>query len=433
MAYTNLHQHSKYSVLDGLGEVEDIVKKYKELGMKGVCITDHGMAACWYELYDSCKKHGMKPIFGNEIYFTPNGLSVKEKVEGWKAYYHLILIAQNDVGFKNLMKLTSISWIDGKYYRPRIDYSALKKYNEGIIVLQACLGGLLAQLVMENRLEEAEDHLIKFKQILGDRYYLECQYTGIKEQELVNQKFKELAKKHNVHYVITADSHYINKNQSDYHAALVSINTGGKFKKPVAEGTDQDETGLYYTPRQYYIKSQEELEEYFNSEEDQLSFALSNEIADRCNVNFNAFGDYLPKVAPTNEEERDILESKCIEALNKLHGLSGSHDNEEWFKYKERLDFEIGVIYRMGYCGYFLIVADYINWANENNVVTGPGRGSAAGALVAYLMGITKVDPIKYHLLFERFLNRGRAKLPLIEFKEFPIADWQKLKKESPF
>lgn len=427
MEYTNLHQHSKYSVLDGLGDIEGIVKRAKELNFRGVCISDHGNAMCWYELQKTCKEHGMKPIFANEMYFTPNGISVKEKIEGWKPAYHLLLIAMNDIGFKNLMKLTSISWLEGKYYKPRIGYSELKQYGEGIIVTQACLGGLIAQLVMENRLEEAEDHLLRFKKILGDRYYLECQYTGIKEQELVNKQFKEWSKKHDIKYVITADSHYINKTDSDYHAALVAINVGGKFKKADTD-TDQDETGLYYQKEQYYIKSADELaSSHFSSEDDKLAFVLTNDIADRCNVTFKIEGDYLPRFAPTNEEERDILLNKCLHSI----ALKKVQDTKEYQKYLDRLNHEIDVIYKMGYCGYFLVVADYIDWANNQGILTGPGRGSAAGSLVAYLTGITKIDPIKYHLLFERFLSRGRSKLPLVEFEEYPINKWLEVNNKS--
>jgi DNA polymerase-3 subunit alpha len=432
--YTNLHMHSKYSVLDGLGEVENIVIKCKELGFEGVCISDHGNAFCWYELQETCKKHGMKPIFANEMYFTPNGISVKEKLEGWKPAYHLLLIAQNDIGFKNLMKLTSISWIQGKYYKPRIGYSELKQYGEGIIVLHACIGGLIAQLVLEKRLEEAEDHLLKFKKILGDRYYLECQYTGIKEQETVNKQFKEWAKKHSIPYVITADSHYVDKEDSDYHAALVAINIGGKFKKvesltdKTKEESDTDNSGLFYTPNQYYIKSWKDLSEYFSSEDDQKAFALTNEIAKKCNVTFKTSGNYLPRFAPTNEDERDILEKICKDNLEKLEDVNKQ-------EYLERLNFELNIIYKMGYCGYFLVVADYIKWANDQGILVGPGRGSAAGALVAYLTSITRVDPIKYGLLFERFLSRGRAKVPLIEFEELPISEWEKLNNtnKTPF
>lgn len=425
MSYTNLHQHSKYSVLDGLGEIENIVKRAKELGFKGVCVSDHGNAFCWYELADVCKKHGMKPIFANEMYFTPNGISVKEKIENWKPAYHLLVIAMNDVGFKNLMKLTSISWLDGKYYKPRIGYSELKEYGEGLIVLQACLGGLVAQLVLENRLEEAEDHLLKFKKILGDRYYLECQYTGLKEQELVNTVFKEFSKKHGIPYVITADSHYVSRDDSDYHAALVAINVGGKFKKASSEN-DQDETGLYYTPKQYYIKSFDDLRSYFSSDEDLVAFNRTNEIAERCNVNFKTSGSFLPRFAPTNEEERDMLLKLCLDRAS----IIGAPYTEQ---YKDRLEYELGIIYRMGYCGYFLIVADYIQWAESQGIMTGPGRGSAAGSLVAYLTGITKIDPIKYGLLFERFLNRGRATVPQIEFPEYPIEQWKKDKDKAPF
>lgn len=427
LSYTNLHQHSKYSILDGLGEIKDIVKRCKDLGMEAVAVTDHGNTLCWYELYTECKKQGIKPIFANEMYFTPNGVSVKEKVEGWKPAYHLIVIAQNQIGLNNLMKLTSLSWLEGKYYKPRVDYAMLKKYGEGLVIAQACLGGLIAQLVMEKRLEEAEDHLLKFKKLFGDRYYLECQYTGIKEQELVNEQFKEWSLKFDIPYIITADSHYINKTDSDYHGALVAINVGGKFKTD--KESDQDESGLYYTKEQYYIKSADDLAAYFSSDRDKEALARTDAIARSCNVDFKFTGDYLPKIYPTKEKERDVLYQKCLDNIMICNlDYDGGPRTAE---YMERLKFEIDIVYKMGYCGYFLIVADYVEWAKKNGIITGPGRGSAAGSLISYLTGITKVDPLKYGLLFERFLSRGRAKLPKIEFDEYKISDWQAEKKSK--
>lgn len=435
MSYTNLHQHSKFSALDGLGEVDSIVLKAKELGFKGVCISDHGFAGCWYDLYKSCKEHKMKPIFANEMYFTPNGISVKEKIQGWKPAYHLLVIAQNDIGFKNLMKLTSISYIEGKYYKPRIGYPELYKYGEGLIVLQACLGGLIAQLVLENRLEEAEDHLLRFKKILGDRYFLECQYTGIPEQLIVNKQFKEWSRKHNIEYVITADSHYVEKDDSQYHAALIAINIGGKIKKPISltdstkEDADTDNSGLFYTPNEYYIKPYSILSNHFNDSDDLAAFACTNRIADICNVNFVESGDYLPKFLETKEEEFEQLSKTCHEKLKSL--VKFKVDQTSYEEYRKRLDYELDIINKMGYCGYFLIVADYIKWANDNGIITGPGRGSAAGSIVTYLMDITRIDPIEYGLIFSRFLNAGRSKLPQVEFEEYTLAQWQEEKKNT--
>lgn len=426
--YTGLHQHSIYSVLDGFGQVEDIVTRCKDLGMEGVCITDHGNAFCWYDLWEACEKHDMKPIFANEMYIAPDSALVKEKIEGYKPAYHLILIAMNDVGFQNLMKLTSWSWLQGKYYKPRVDFARLRQWNEGLIVLSACIGGLPQQLFLDGKEEEAEDIILKFKGIFGDRYYLEMQYTGLEEQEQVNNFFKKMHNKHGIELVITSDAHYVDINDSDYHAALVSINTGGigsikKQKDRKLSGdddTDQDESGLYYTAKEYYIKPFEVLSDHFNDELDMKAFAVTNEIAKRCNVNFKTGDVFLPKLKDIDDED-ESLRLRCFAALDKYCQQYEINDAD----YKSRLHHELDVIKKMGFSGYFLVVSEYVQWAKDNDIMVGAGRGSAAGSLVSFLMNITSIDPLKYDLLFERFLNRGRAKLPLIEFEEYPISKWR--------
>lgn len=427
--YTGLHQHSIYSPLDGYGKVEDIVVRCKEQGQKGVCITDHGNAFCWYDLWEACKKHDMKPIFANEMYIAPQSALIKEKIEGYKPAYHLIVIAMNDVGFKNLMRLTSWSWLKGKYYKPRVDFARLREFNEGLIVLQACIGGLVAQLFLDNKVEEAEDTILKFKNIFGDRYYLEMQYSGLDEQKRVNKFFKEMSDKHDVDLVITSDAHYVNVEDSKYHTALVSINTGGvgsmkKIEKSLADtdDVDQDESGLYYTPNEYYIKTYDDLNAHFNDEKDLKAFDITNEIADRCNVEFPIGNTYIPKMKDVKDEAAVLLETCTAELEEYLKKIT---DDVLIKEYKERLRYEFDIIDKMEFPGYFLVVAEYIQWARDNDIMVGDARGSAAGSLIAFLMKITTVDPIKYNLLFERFLSRGRAKLPLIEFKEYPINKWR--------
>lgn len=449
--YTGIHQHSIYSVLDGYGKIDPIVAKCKELGMRGVCITDHGNMFGAYELNKACKKAGMKPIFANETYMAYDSALVKERIEGQKPAYHLILIAMNDVGYKNLMKLTSWSWTEGKYYKPRVDMTRLAQWNEGIICTSACLGGLPSQLFMEGHLEEAEDKIKEFKKIFGDRYYLELTHTGQKidgvyTQTETNKFLVSMAEKHGIATIITSDSHYVDRTESEYHATLVDINTGGLYRKK--KTTDvQDETGdgLFYEKEQYYIKSYDDLMDHYihyHGEEwrdiIERSLEETNILADRCNVDFKEGMKIIPQIV--DDPDTVLLEESRAYLLEYLSGIgitqsSGKiHEgrpaydvlSEDRFKeYWDRLDHELEVIRKMGFSDYFHVVAEYTQWAKDNGIMVGGGRGSAAGSLVAYCMRITSVDPIEYGLLFERFLNRGRAKRPMVSFKEYTYEEYE--------
>jgi len=431
--YTGLHQHSVYSVLDGFAKVEDMVVRAKELGMHGVCISDHGTMAACYELNKQCKKHDIKPIFANEMYVAPGSNLVKERLEGFKPSYHLIVIAKNNEGYKNLMRLTSDSWINGKYYKPRTSIPKLSEHREGIIILAACIGGFPQQLFLEGREEEAEDHLLEMQSIFGEDYYLEVQYSGLREQELVNDFFLAMSNKHGFKTIITADSHYVNKEDSQYHNALVNIHIGGKIKKKadehslVGEEEDQDDSGMYYTPHEYYIKSCDDFIDSGKFTNFLEGFGFSNAIADECNVEFVTGQKYIPAVPGVDDEDNELAKI-CEKGLGDFFDRQGRENfsDKKMKEYWDRLYYELGIIKKMEFSRYFLVVSEYVQWSKDNGIMVGGGRGSGAGSLVAYTSRITDVDPIRYGLLFERFLSRGRAKRPLVEFEDYTYEEYLK-------
>lgn len=294
-----------------------------------------------------------------------------------------------------------------KYYKPRTSLSKLAEYHEGIIVLSACIGGMSQQLYLEGREEEAEDHIVSMKQIFGSDYYLEVQYSGLKEQELVNDFYFIMSKKHNVQIVVTSDSHYVEKEDSKYHNALVTINTGGRLKKKdtdagslIDESVDTDESGMYYTPEEYFMKSYEDLEKTKQFVDCMDAFAVTNDIADQCNVEFVMDQKYIPLVEGVDDEDL-ALSNLCHEGLDRLF-LEKNFSTDLKQEYSERLEYELGIIKKMEFSRYFLVVAEYVQWSKQNGIMVGGGRGSAAGSLVAYASYITDVDPIRYGLLFER-------------------------------
>ncbi len=429
--YTGLHQHSVYSVLDGFAKIDKMVQRCKSLGFEGVAMTDHGNCFGWYDLKKACAKHDIKPIYGNEMYIAPESALVKEKVEGYKPAYHIIVLAMNDKGLDNLRKLTSWSWLEGKYYKPRCDWARLAEFNEGLIITSACLGGLPSQLFLEGKLEEAEDSIKKFKSIFGDRFYLELTHTGMEEQTRANNFLVRMAEKHSVELVITSDSHYVEKDEWDYHAALVSINTGGSKKKVKTDSDskeDIDETGdgLFYQKEQYFIKDYEDLKKIYVEQhgEDfvptfEKAMANTNDIAKRCNADFDEGMKIIPSIV--DDPNKQLL-VECTEFLKEyLEKLNIEEGSDKWLEYFDRLDTEYQVISKADFSDYFHVVAEYTQWAKDNGIMVGSGRGSAAGCLIAFCMRITGIDPIKYDLLFERFLNRGRSKRPVIEFNEYPM------------
>lgn len=432
--YTSLHTHSVYSVLDGFAKVEEIVLRAKKLGFKGVLISDHGTMASAFELNKQCKKHDMKPIFSNEMYIAPGSNTVKERLDGFRPYYHLIVIAKNNTGYKNLMRLTSDSWINGRYYKPRTSISKLAEHKEGLIVLSACIGGKSQQLYLEGRIEEAEDDILEMKNIFGEDFYLEVQYSGLEEQERVNDFYDEMSKKHDIKVIITPDSHYVEKEDSQYHQALVSINTGGKIKKKVDETlenttADQDESGMYYTAGEYFMKSCDDFIATGKFDRFTNGFGFSNDIAEQCNVDFVMGQIYIPYVDGVTDDDAE-LKRICNIRLDK-HLLDGKFNEENCVIYRDRLVYELGIIQKMEFSRYFLVVAEYVQWAKDNGIMVGGGRGSGAGSLVAYTSNITNVDPIRYGLLFERFLSRGRSKFPLIECPDYTVDQYERDKERQ--
>ncbi len=401
MDFVHLHMHTEYSLLDGANKLDDLVNKVDELGMKAVAITDHGNMFGVVDLYKKCKAKGIKLVIGCEMYVAPRSrLDKQGKID--TEPNHLILLAMNDIGYKNLIKLVSISYVEGFYYKPRIDMEVLKEYSEGIICLSACLAGEIPKRILEGDIEGAKTVAKEFLSIFGkERFYLEIQDNGIREQVLVNQNIVSIAKQLNINIVATNDCHYLTKDDYDFHEVLLCIQT----KKII---TDPDR--MSFPTNEFYIKSPEEMTSSFKNFPEAISNTVK--IADMCNVEFEFGKIILPEFkieeSITNLEYFTRL---CNEGIEKRYNIE-DYDNEYLNKVKERLDYEISVIDKMGYVDYFLIVQDFINYAKKNNIPVGPGRGSGAGSIAAYLTGITDIDPLKFNLIFERFLNPERISMP---------------------
>ena len=396
LGFVHLHIHSEYSLLDGANRIKDLPVRAKELGMNAIAITDHGVMFGAIDFYKACKANGVKPIIGCEVYVAPRGRKDKEpKID--EKYNHLILLAKNNEGYKNLAKLVSLGFIEGFYYKPRIDKEILEKYHEGIICLSACLAGEVNQAILNNNIEEAKKVALWFKNLFGEDYYLEVQNNGIKEQVLVNQKLVELSKELNMPLVATNDAHYLKKEDAYNHEVLLCIQTGKKM-------TDEDR--MRFDTDELYVKSPQEMIEYFKN----IPEAIENtvKIAEKCNVEFEFGHTILPNydVPEQYSTHYDYLESLTQAGLAKRYGQNITKEIQD------RAQYELSVIKKMGYVDYFLIVWDYINYAKTHNIPVGPGRGSGAGSIVAYSIGITDIDPIKYNLIFERFLNPERISMP---------------------
>lgn len=396
--FVHLHNHTEFSLLDGASRVEDLVKRAKEFGMPAVAITDHGSMYGIIDFYKQAKKHGIKPVIGCEVYIAPRLRTERNTVEG-EAYYHLLLLAENEQGYRNLVELVSRAYTEGFYYKPRIDKELLRQYHDGIICLSACLAGEIPQLLMKGDAAGAEALALEYQAIFGpDNFFLELQDHGIPEQREVNDKLIEIAHRNNIRLVATNDLHYIDKADADCHDVLLCIQTG----KTV------DDTGrMRFPTNEFYLKSAEEMASLFGH----VPEAIENTclIAERCNVSFDFDKLHLPEFPmPADMTADEYLKILCDERLPKRY----SPITDEC---RERLEFELEVIKKMGYSSYFLIVWDFVNFARTNNIPVGPGRGSAAGSIVSYLLGITNIDPLKYGLLFERFLNPERISMPDID------------------
>ncbi len=407
--FVHLHLHSQYSILDGAIKVKDLVDKAVEYGMPAVAVTDHGNMFASYELYKTCKEKGIKPIIGQEFYIAKGSRFDKSKgKEGEKGSYHLILLAKNDTGLKNLMKLSSIGFIEGFYYKPRIDKEVLEKYSEGLIALSACIQGEIPLLYLMGKEKEAEEAAKWYKELFGDDFYLEIQYHGIKEQEKANRFLIELSRKLDIDLVATNDAHYLNREDWEAHDVLLCLQTGKKLA---------DEKRMRFPSKEFYFKNAQEMMEVF-SEVPQAIFntlKIAEKIEDRLET-FENRGYLLPKYeVPEGYTYESYLRKLAEEGLERRFKEQGIIDGEKKQKYYERLNHELKIISDMGFPGYFLIVWDFINWAKRNGIPVGPGRGSAAGSLVAYAIGITDIDPLRFNLLFERFLNPERVTMPDID------------------
>ena len=397
--FTHLHVHTEYSLLDGSNKINEYVSRVKELGMKSAAITDHGVMFGCIDFYKAAKAAGIKPILGCEVYVAPGSRFDKEKGKEEDRYYHLVLLAETQEGYQNLIKIVSYGFVDGFYYKPRVDMELLEQYHEGIIALSACLAGEVARNLARGFYEEGKEAALRYEKIFGKgNFFLELQDHGIPEQRQVNHELIRMSRETGIELVATNDVHYTYSSDAEAHDILLCVQTGKSLK---------DENRMRYEGGQYYVKSEEEMRRLFPYAPEAIE--NTGKIAERCNVEIEFGVTKLPKFdVPDGYTAWEYLNKLCFEGLDKRYT-----DNKE--ELKKRLNYELGVIKDMGYVDYFLIVWDFIRYAREQGIMVGPGRGSAAGSLVSYTLGITKLDPIKYDLLFERFLNPERVSMPDID------------------
>ena len=397
--FCHLHTHTEFSLLDGASRIKELVAATKELGMDSLAITDHGAMFGVIDFYKECRKQGIKPIIGCEVYLAPGDRHDRQEIGGVK-YYHLILLAENQTGYKNLVKLVSLANIEGMYYKPRIDKELLRQYHEGIICLSACIAGEIPRSLIQDNKERADALVQEYLSIFGrENFFLEIQNHGLPEERKANAGLVELAHKYGIGLAATNDCHYVRREDSEFHDVLLCIQMGKTMDDPDRMRFNSDD---------YYLKSPTEMAALFPEYPDAL--ANTAKIAERCQVDFT-FGNiqlpYYPIPAPYSDDA-EYLRALCEEALPARY-------SEVTDTVRKRLDYELDIIHRMGYDSYFLIVWDFIRHSREVGISVGPGRGSAAGSIVAYLLGITNLDPLKYDLLFERFLNPDRVTMPDID------------------
>ena len=399
MNFAHLHVHTEYSLLDGSNKIKEYVERVKELGMNSAAITDHGVMYGVIDFYRAARAAGIKPILGCEVYVAPNSRFDREISGGEDRYYHQVLLAENNTGYANLMKIVSKGFVEGYYYKPRVDKQVLREYSEGIIALSACLAGEVQRYLTKGLYEEAKKAALEYRDIFGEgNYFLELQDHGIPEQSLVNQRLLQMSEELGIELVVTNDVHYTYAEDAKPHDILLCIQTGKKLS---------DENRMRYEGGQYYVKSPEEMARLFPY----ALQALDNtqRIADRCNVEIEFGVTKLPKYeVPDGMTSWEYLNKLCFEGLEKRYGNPTQ-------ALKDRLTYELNTIHNMGYVDYFLIVWDFINYAKTHGIAVGPGRGSAAGSIVSYCLEITNIDPIRYQLLFERFLNPERVTMPDID------------------
>ena len=399
MNFAHLHVHTEYSLLDGSNKIKEYVARVKELGMASAAITDHGVMFGVIDFYREARAAGINPILGCEVYVAPNSRFDKELGGGEDRYYHLVLLAENNTGYSNLMKIVSKGFVEGFYYKPRVDMEVLEQYHEGIIALSACLAGEVQRFIARGLYEEGKKAALRYEAVFGKgNYFLELQDHGIPEQKTVNQQLLRMSKELGIELVATNDVHYTYASDESSHDILLCIQTGKKLA---------DEDRMRYSGGQYFVKSPAEMEALFPYAREALENTAK--IAKRCHVEIEFGVTKLPKYdVPSGYTSWEYLNQLCFEGLAACYG-------EVTADLKERLEFELKTIKAMGYVDYFLIVWDFIKYARDHDIIVGPGRGSAAGSIVSYTLGITQLDPLKYNLLFERFLNPERVSMPDID------------------
>lgn len=399
MAFTHLHVHTEYSLLDGSSKIKELIDRAKELNMDSIAITDHGVMYGVIDFYKAAIEANINPIIGCEVYVAPNSRFDRELGVGEDKYNHLVLLAENNKGYSNLMKIVSKGFVEGFYYKPRIDYEVLEKYHEGIIALSACLAGTVATHIRRGFYEEAKKSALRLEEIFGKgNFFLELQDHGIPEQKTVNQGLLRMSQETGIPLVATNDVHYTLDTDEKPHDILLCIQTQKKVN---------DEHRMRYEGGQYYLKSPEEMSQLFPYAQEALE--NTHKIAKRCHVEI-VFGEYkLPTYdVPDGYTAKEYLNKICLEGLKRRYP-------DSYQQQLERMQYELNIIQTMGFVDYFLIVWDFIKYAKDNQIMVGPGRGSGAGSIVAYVLEITDIDPIKYKLLFERFLNPERITMPDID------------------
>ena len=399
MAFTHLHVHTEYSLLDGSSKIEELVHRAKELGMDSMAITDHGVMYGVIDFYRAARKEGINPIIGCEVYVANGSRFNKEAGQGEDRYYHLVLLAENNTGYANLVKIVSKGFVEGFYYKPRVDYEVLREYHEGIIALSACLAGEVQRYLARGFYEEGKKAALRYQEIFGrDNFFLEIQDHGIPDQKTVNAAQLRLSKELGIDLVATNDIHYIYAQDAEPHDILLCLQTGKKLS---------DENRMRYEGGQYYCKSEEEMREVFPYAPEAIE--NTHKIAERCHVEIEFGVTKLPKFdVPEGFTSWEYLNRMCEEGFEKRYPQDDG-------TLRERMNYELDVIHTMGYVDYFLIVSDFIKYAKSKDIMVGPGRGSAAGSIVSYCLEITDIDPVKYSLLFERFLNPERVSMPDID------------------
>ncbi|MBP1592557.1 MAG: DNA polymerase III subunit alpha, partial [Oscillospiraceae bacterium] len=393
--FVHLHLHSMYSLLDGACRISELVKRASELGQKAVAVTDHGVMYGTVDFYSEAKKAGIKPVIGCEVYVAPR--SRFDKVHNIDSKpYHLVLLCENNTGYHNLIKLVSESFITGFYNKPRVDTDLIEKYHEGLICLSACLAGEVASELTSGNYENARKTALRYRDIFGkDNYFLEVQDHGIPEQKKIIPLLARLSSETGIPLVATNDVHYISKEDAEMQKVMLCIQTGSTVDDPSME----------FPTDEFYMKSEDEMLRLFKNMPEAVS--ITSEIADRCNVEIEFGLASLPEYPMENGKDRtEFFKELCKKGLHEKYGENPAKE------ITERMEYEISVISKMGYIDYYLIVWDFIDYARRNGIPVGPGRGSGAGSLCAYCIGITAVDPIRYNLIFERFLNPERVSMP---------------------